>query len=102
MNIEDIKLEVKQSFRLFFEGINTGGHNTLDPIIDIPIIYFGITDIIFSEDDNNIEVLFVLSRPGLLIGIAGSTLRKLEKYMNSRIKSEKHIKILIKECELWK
>ncbi len=85
---------IKNAFRLFFEGWN--GYN---PVIDIPISRFGVTNLEFSEVDGRTEMMITLERPGILIGKAGSTLDAIQEYLSNH--HERPVKILITESKLW-
>lgn len=89
--------ELKSIFRLYFEGLPYDGF--ADPIEDIPIRNFEITDIQFNFKEDLTEMTITLGRPGLLIGRSGRTIDGLEKFYSNR---EGHkVKILIIESKLW-
>lgn len=89
--------ELKSCFRLYFEGIPYDGF--IDPVVDIPIRNFEITDIQFNFKEELTEMTITLGRPGLLIGRAGTTLNAIETFLT---KHEGHaVKILIIESRLW-
>jgi hypothetical protein len=96
---------IKWSFRRFFEGWDDimedyGSNGGMDPIVDIPIKTFGITDISFKETDDNTEMTITLERPGILIGKAGQTINAVTEYVSKH--EDKPIKILIIESKLWR
>lgn len=84
----------KNNFRTFFEGCYS-----VDPVIPISIISFGITNITFNKtNDNVIHMVITLTRPGMLIGRAGSTYNAITNYLNTK---DEPFVIDIIESKLW-
>jgi len=84
----------KQRIREFFEG----NQKEKAPIVKIPVLHFGITDIKFKKHKSYIEITIELERPGMLIGGNGKIVGKLCKYLTV----DENIKINAVESKLWK
>lgn len=102
----ELQRKLKFNFRFFFEGISVGGVEEIPPIIDIPILNLGICAINFSKNKNDITMEVVLERPGLLIGRAGTTINRLNEFLNEFINNDDdfkdfNINVTIKESKLW-
>lgn len=102
---KNIEQNLKNSFRIFFDGVGDGGTMLIEPIIDCSVIRMGITNIEFKYiNKKDIDMTVTLQRPGLLIGSAGNIIKEVEKHLNI-IKPENldgNIKIKIIESRLWK
>lgn len=86
---------LKTNFRWFFEG-----YDYMDePVIDIPIPKFGITNLRFREFKDKIVFEITLERPGILIGKGGRCINSLTEHLTERM--SKKVEILIKESKLW-
>lgn len=83
----------KSIFRLYFEG----GYDDYEPICDIPIKNFGITDLQYEFVNQKLIVTVVLDRPGFLIGKGGNVIDGLNNYL-----SKFDMKVTINESKLWK
>jgi ribosomal protein S3 len=95
--LQEVSLEqqhyYKNNFRTFFEGCYD-----IDAKIPISITSFGITDITFHKTDNVIHMVITLTRPGLLIGKAGSVYDAIKTDLNSE---NQPFTIDIIESKLW-
>jgi len=100
----EVQQYLKSHFRSFFEcsPLSSGGYS--DPIINIPIIKFGITDIHFENGVETIDMYITLERPGILIGRGGRVINNLERYLRGPQHSDmitKKINVKIIESKIW-
>ena len=82
----------KSYFRIYFEG----GYDYHDPIVDIPISRFDITDLQFNFKKELLIITIVLGRPGILIGKGGNVIDGLNAWLLPH-----NMKVEIKESKLW-
>ena len=104
---------LKNEFKSFFEGIRFGEEYLDNPIIAVPLMKFGITDIKVVEGTEltksklsikTIDMYITLERPGILIGKGGQVINRLERYLNGPqhkdvLKNKVNVKIF--ESKLW-
>lgn len=92
---EGKKRELKNAFRLYFEGIES---MKIEPIEPMSVFKLGITDIQFEFKPEVIEMTITLERPGLLIGKGGRTIDGVTEFLS---KKDTPVKIKIIESKLW-
>lgn len=61
-----------------------GYEDLQEPISNYSTFEMGLSDLSYDED--NEELTVILRRPGLLIGLHGSNLNKIEKRLDCKIK----------------
>ena len=92
------KTAYKWAIQTFFVG---NFHEKIEPVVFVNLMEAGITNFDFAEYDDKVVITITLIRPGLLIGKAGSTLKKLEEHLSNRA-INKSVKISVIESDVWK
>lgn len=91
------KRRIKSGIRTYFEGVIIGDpYMQIDPIVDIPILQLGITNVAFKFKRSEIVLSIWLYRPGLLIGKGGRTIDGLMEYLSDE---KRKVKISIHESK---
>lgn len=92
---QKIQDEIKRSFKTYFDGIP----HLVEPVETFGTMKMGITGICFERDNPGIYTMHVeLLRPGILIGLKGRTIRKLENYLST---DEYVVKVRCHDSKLW-